>query len=149
MYLFRQWWIPTQNLKRVKRVVVILSTPVPQITHFPCVLIVLALLTALPIVPFYSSEAWTSFNPFTAPACKISGLKSAHIHTSRHYIWWSCNKSAFSTVHFGRNPFKSFEQRAQKSLNGFKFGTFIGCFPSDGVASRDSEKVKLIVKGLS
>ena len=26
------------------------------------------------------------FNPFTAPACKISGLKSAHIHACKQYI---------------------------------------------------------------
>ena len=28
-----------------------------------------------------------SFNPFIAPACKISGLKSAHIHTNQQYSW--------------------------------------------------------------
>ena len=44
------------------------------------------------------------FNPFAAPACKISGLKMAHIHACKQYIWWSCNKSTFNTVHFGRNP---------------------------------------------
>ena len=28
-----------------------------------------------------------AFNPFTAPACKISGLKSAHMHATEQYIW--------------------------------------------------------------
>ena len=41
-------------------------------------------------------------NPFTAPACKTSGLKSAHIHASIQYIWWPCNKSALNTVNFDR-----------------------------------------------
>ena len=31
-------------------------------------------------------------NPSTAPACKISGLKSAHIHSRKQRIWWSCQK---------------------------------------------------------
>ena len=39
-------------------------------------------------------------NPFTASACKISGLKSAHIHSSRQYIWRSCSKSTFNTSPF-------------------------------------------------
>jgi len=34
------------------------------------------------------------------------------------------------------------QKRGQKSLNGFKFGTFIGHFPSDGAAS-------IAVKGLN
>ena len=45
------------------------------------------------------------FNPFTAPACKISGLKSAHIHACKQYVSWSCNKSTFSIVRFDRSPF--------------------------------------------
>ena len=44
-------------------------------------------------------------NPFTAPACKISGLKSAHIHAHKQYILWSYNKSTLSTVNSDRNPF--------------------------------------------
>ena len=41
-------------------------------------------------------------NPFTAPPCKISRLKSAHMHACKQYIWWSYNKSTFSPVHFDR-----------------------------------------------
>ena len=51
----------------------------------------------------YSHASFFISNPFTATACKISGLKSAHIHSSRQYIWWSCNKSTFNTVQFDRN----------------------------------------------
>ena len=46
-----------------------------------------------------------SINPFSATACKISGLKSAHIHPCRQYIWWSYNKPIFNAVHFDRNRF--------------------------------------------
>ena len=48
-------------------------------------------------------------------------------------------------MHFDRNPFTCSREGGKKSLNDFKFGTFIGRFPSDGAASmaekglRDSE----------
>ena len=74
------------------------------------------------------------FNPFAAAACKISGLKGAHMHSCKWYIWWSCNKSTFSSVHFGASPFT-------RSCERGKFGTFISGFPSDGVAN-------MAVKGL-
>ena len=31
-------------------------------------------------------EKHTDINPFTAPACEISGLKNAHMHASKEYI---------------------------------------------------------------
>ena len=34
---------------------------------------------------FVHLDHW-SLNPFTAPSCKISGLKSAHIHACKQYI---------------------------------------------------------------
>ena len=46
------------------------------------------------------------FNPFTATACKVSGLKRAHIHACKQYNWRSCNKSTFNTVHFDSSPFR-------------------------------------------
>ena len=78
-------------------------------------------------------------NPFTAPACKISGLKRAHIHACKQYIWWSYNKSTFNTVHFNKNPSLC---SCQKDLNDFKFDAFVGRFQSDGAAS-------MAVKGLN
>ena len=42
----------------------------------------------------------SEINPFIAPACKISGLKSAHIHACKQYFWWSYNKSTVNIVHF-------------------------------------------------
>ena len=80
-------------------------------------------------------------NPFTATACKISRLKNPHIHASKQCICWSYNKSSFNTVHFDRSPFTCSSER-QKSLKGLKYGTFIGCFPSDGMA-------RMAVKGLN
>ena len=57
-----------------------------------------------------------AINPFTTPAGKISGLKSAHIHPSKQYIWRSYNKSTFSTVHFDRNPFTCSCKGGKKGL---------------------------------
>ena len=39
-------------------------------------------------------------NSFTAPACKLSRLKTAHTHANRFY-----NKSNFNIVRFDENPF--------------------------------------------
>ena len=41
-------------------------------------------------------------NPVTAPACKISRLKSAHM--CLRYILWSSN-TALIIMHFDENPF--------------------------------------------
>ena len=46
-----------------------------------------------------------TINPFTAPAYKMSGLKSAHTHARKQYIFQSCNKSTFGTLRSGGNPF--------------------------------------------
>ena len=40
------------------------------------------------------------FNPFTAVACQISWMKSAHVHACKQYIWRSCNNSTVYTVLF-------------------------------------------------
>ena len=70
----------------------------------------------------------------TGPACKISELKNAHIHTCRQYISWSCNNSTFGTVNFDSSPFTC-SCKGGGGLNNFKFGIFVGCFPSEDAAS--------------
>ena len=45
-------------------------------------------------------------NPFTAPARKISGLKSAHARACKQYISFSCITYTYNTEHFDRNPFR-------------------------------------------
>ena len=84
-----------------------------------------------------------NINPFTAPACKISRLKSAHIHACKQYIWSPYNKNELSILCIlTKIPSCVQAKSPLKSLNsGFKFGTFIGRFPSDGIAS-------MAVKGL-
>ena len=57
-----------------------------------------------------------NINPFTATACKISGLKSAHIHASKQYIRWSCNKSTLNILHFDRNSFMCSCEGGMKAL---------------------------------
>ena len=54
------------------------------------------------------------FNPFTAPACTISGLKSTQLHACKRCIWWSYNKSTLSTVHFDRNLSRDHAKEAKK-----------------------------------
>ena len=61
-------------------------------------------------------------NPLTAPARKFSGMKSAHIHASKMHIWWAYNKSTFNAVDSRAH------EKSGKSLNVFKFGTFVGVF---------------------
>ena len=51
------------------------------------------------------------------------------------------NKPTFTTVHLEISPLRSHAGRG-KSLNDFKFGTFIGRFPSDDASS-------MAVKGLN
>ena len=74
-------------------------------------------------------------NCFTATACKIYGLKSAHIHASCIFDGPITNLLSVCTVHFDRSPFTCSCEGGQKSLNGFKFGTLIGRFPGEGTAS--------------
>ena len=69
-----------------------------------------------------------SINPFSATACKISGLKSAHILASKQDIWWSCSQSTFNAVHFVQNPPTCSRKGGKKSRNGFKFGTLLVVF---------------------
>ena len=56
-------------------------------------------------------------------------------YTSPNSVFDGHNKSTLNTMHFDRNPFHVLMRRGQQSLNGLKFGTFTGRFPSDGVAS--------------
>ena len=79
------------------------------------------------------------FNPFTAAACKISGLNSAQMHSSKQYIRWSYSKSTFSIPCIWIQVFTcSFERGwggGGGSLNHFKFGTVTVFPPDDGAAS--------------
>ena len=50
------------------------------------------------------------------------------------------NKPTFNTVRFDRNPFTC-SCEGEKSLNDFRFHTFVGRFQSDGAAT-------MAVKGL-
>ena len=85
------------------------------------------------------------FNFFTAPACEISGLKSAHIHDCKQCVWWSSNKSTFNTVHFDRNPFTCSCEGGKKALMVLHFGTFIDRLLSDGAASMAVKRLNLLV----
>ena len=81
-------------------------------------------------------------NPFTAPACTICGLKGAHRHTPPNSVFDGPVTNLLIIVCILTEILSSAhakgaqKKREKRSLNAFKFGTFVGRFPSDGVASR-------------
>ena len=77
------------------------------------------------------------FNPFTAPACNISGLKDAQC------VFRSYDTSTFNAVSFDENPFASQCEKENKMLKGFKFRNFISLvfvFLSDIMAVKGLKK---------
>ena len=88
----------------------------------------------------FTTFSLNSFNPFTAPACKISGLKIALIRACKQYIRCSYNKSTFNAAHFDKVLSRA-HAKEEKSLSDFKFGTFIGHFQSDGTSSMAVQRV--------
>ena len=82
----------------------------------------------------------SNINPFTAPACKISRQKSAHIHACKQYIWWSYNKSTFNTVQFHRNLFTCSCEGRKKS-QWFQIWHFHGVFSEWRCGKCGSERV--------
>ena len=83
-------------------------------------------------------------NLFTAPACKMSGLKSAHKHSCKQYIWWSRYKSALNTVHFDRSPLAfTCSFKGGKSHNDFQFQWHLyWSFSERWFSKHGSERVK-------
>ena len=69
----------------------------------------------------------TGINPFTALACKISGLKGArrHLQTAYFRVY---NPSTFNAMRFDEKPFTSRCEKEKERLTGFKFRTIIGRF---------------------
>ena len=63
-------------------------------------------------------------NPFTAPACKISGLKDARTHL-KNRIFSGPLTSPFSAVHFDGNPLQSPCGKEKKKAETFKFSPFV------------------------
>ena len=67
-------------------------------------------------------------NPFTAPACKISKLKSAHTHARKQYIWRSYHQKSSQYFEFSYTSFHVIMWSGKKDLHDFKFGTYVGPF---------------------
>ena len=65
-------------------------------------------------------------NSFTAPACNISGMKSAYTDACKQTIFRSYNISTFTTVHFGAKPFPYWFKEEEET--GFQISDFVGCF---------------------
>ena len=92
-----------------------------------------------------SGEMQYMFNPFLAPACKISGLKGERTHACKRYILTVLYENYFQYCAFGHksldiNPFTRL-RKGGRGLKDFTFGTFTGRSRSDGAAS-------MAVKGL-
>ena len=71
------------------------------------------------------------FNPFTPQACKISGLKSARIQYMPENSIFDCPvTNLLSVLCILIDVLSHAYVKGGRSLNDFKFGTFIGRFPA-------------------
>ena len=74
------------------------------LTHVYMLCIVFVKVVNISMKPGYG--IMDSFNPFTAPACNISGLKDAGTCLQIVYIFWSFNTTTFNVIIcFDENPF--------------------------------------------
>ena len=64
------------------------------------------------------------FNPFTAPACKVSGLKDGGTCLQTVYF------PIFNVVHFDENPFACQREKENKKAKGFRISHFYWSFSS-------------------
>ena len=60
-----------------------------------------------------------AINPFSAPACQISGLKSTRTNLQTVYFW-SYNKCDVNSVRFGEHPFTYYCEKEKKKSRGLK-----------------------------
>ena len=68
-----------------------------------------------------SDTHWNYLNPFTAPACDISGLKSVHIHSC---IFDGPTTNLLLILCILIEVLLQAHAKGKKILNYFKFGTF-------------------------
>ena len=83
------------------------STFSGPITHLPSMLCSLMKPFHIPV----RKRRQKGLNPFTAPACKISGLK-IHGHPRKQSIFWLYNTSTFIATRSDENPF-TFEREKE------------------------------------
>ena len=62
-------------------------------------------------------------NPFTASACKISGLKDAQVHL-KNSIFSGPITSTFNVMRFDENPFTCQSKKENKKAEGFPVSHF-------------------------
>ena len=84
---------------------------------------------------YYKTQETANINPFTAPACKISGLKDARTRLiANSIVSGSINTSTFNAMRFDEDLFTcQCEKRKQRGLSVSKFALIIGRF-NDTVA---------------
>ena len=86
-------------------------------------------------------------NPFTAPASKIPGWK-VHTYTPANNIFDGPITNLLSILCVLIETFHVVLRRRGKNIDGFKFGIFIGRFPSDGLL-RDEKQSSFITRDQS
>ena len=63
------------------------------------------------------------FNPITAPACKISGLK-VHGHPCKQSIFWLDIAPTFNAMRFDENAFTYHCEKEYRKAKGFRISHF-------------------------
>ena len=79
---------------------------------------------------YTKTDQFSILNPFTAPACTISGLKDARTRLQFFYIptYMLHNTSTFSVMRHDENLFTCQCKKEDKKAYCFKFRTFMCCF---------------------
>ena len=65
-------------------------------------------------------------NPFTAPACKISGVKDARAHLQT--VHFPVLRPTFNAVRLNENPLTCQCEKEDKKAHSLRFRTFTGRF---------------------
>ena len=91
---------------------------------------------------FWSPKCYM-LNLFTAPACKISGLKSAHIHARKKVYLMVLLQNLLSILWILVEFRLRDHVKGEKGLSDFKFGTFVAYFQIDGAVSMAVKGLKL------
>ena len=68
-------------------------------------------------------QGWVTFNPFTAPACKASGLK-VHGRACKQHVFWLYITSTFNAIRFDENPFTCQCEKENKKAKRFRISRF-------------------------
>ena len=76
-----------------------------------------------------------TFNPFSAPACKKKNPGWEECERAfKQYIFWSCNKYYFNSVHFCENLVTYYCEKEKEKAKGSLISHFHWLFSNDIMA---------------